>query len=192
MNNNDIISFFNKEAQTWDLNAIKQDFIIDTIFDKAGINNKTDVLDVGCGTGVLIDDYLKRNVHSLTAIDISFEMIKVAKSKYPNIKFVCEDINNFNQGKYDVIMFYDCFPHINNKDKALKHANELLKENGKIAIAHSMSLDELHKHHKTVSHITEFLNAQQLKELISNYFDNIDVIDNSNMYMIMGEKNKHE
>lgn len=192
MNNKDIISFFNKETKTWDLNIIKSDEIINTIFDAAKINEETDVLDVGCGTGVLIDYYLKRNVNSITAIDISSSMIDIAKRKYPNINFVCADINDFNEGKYDVVMLYDCFPHIIDKQKTIFHINDLLKEKGRIVIAHSMSLEKLFEHHKSVSSVTELINAEQLFKLVSTCFDNIKVIDNNSMYMIVGEKNRHE
>ncbi|HKL86672.1 MAG TPA: hypothetical protein VJ861_10115, partial [Treponemataceae bacterium] len=56
----DIIEFFNKYAPTWDADMIRSDKKIATILDYAGIESGSVVLDVACGTGVLIPDYLAR------------------------------------------------------------------------------------------------------------------------------------
>lgn len=41
------------------------------------------VLDVACGTGVLIPDYLERGAAQVTAIDIAPEMVRIAREKFP-------------------------------------------------------------------------------------------------------------
>ena len=62
MNKNEVISFFDKNAFVWDEQMIRDDKIIDMILANAGVSGDKDVLDVACGTGVLIPDYLESNL----------------------------------------------------------------------------------------------------------------------------------
>ena len=81
MNQKDIIHFFDQLAPNWDAGMIRSDEIISTILENAGVTHGKDVLDVACGTGVLFPDYLARQVGSVTAIDISPEMVRIAAGK---------------------------------------------------------------------------------------------------------------
>ena len=58
----DVISFFDRCAPNWDAEMIRNEPVIRTILDNAGIRAGIDVLDVACGTGVLFPDYLARDV----------------------------------------------------------------------------------------------------------------------------------
>lgn len=78
----DVIAFFDKLAPGWDAGQIRDEDKITTILDAAGVREGVKVLDVACGTGVLIPDYLDRKVASVTGVDISEEMIKIARSKF--------------------------------------------------------------------------------------------------------------
>lgn len=73
---NEVIEFFDRCAPCWNADMVRSDEIIDKILDNAGVKAGSRVLDVACGTGVLIPDYLKREVASVTGVDISPEMIK--------------------------------------------------------------------------------------------------------------------
>ena len=82
MNKQDVIEFFDRAAPTWDAEMIKNDVIIEKILDNAEIEEGQDVLDVACGTGVMFPYYLQRGVASVTGIDISPEMAKIAEGKF--------------------------------------------------------------------------------------------------------------
>ena len=69
MNKADVIAFFDRCAPEWDADMIRNEPVIQTILDNAGVCAGIDVLDVACGTGVLIPDYLKRSVRSVTGND---------------------------------------------------------------------------------------------------------------------------
>lgn len=84
MSQEKIIHFFNKCAPYWDEWAIRKEDILAKLLDNAKITAGIDVLDIACGTGFLFSDYIKRNVHSVTAIDLSPEMVRIAREK--NIK----------------------------------------------------------------------------------------------------------
>ena len=53
----DVISFFDRCAPNWDAEMIRNEPVIRTILDNAGIRAGMDVLDVACGTGVLFPDW---------------------------------------------------------------------------------------------------------------------------------------
>ncbi|MDD4844667.1 MAG: class I SAM-dependent methyltransferase [Anaerotignum sp.] len=72
-----------------------------------------DLLDLGCGTGVIILD-LADAVNKITAVDASSEMIQIAnqkkmEQKLENIDFSVKDISqiNFASGKYDIITAFN-------------------------------------------------------------------------------------
>ena len=110
----EVIAFFDRCAPTWDAEMIRNETAIAAILDNAGVRAGVDVLDVACGTGVLFPDYLKRGVRSVTGVDISSEMAKIAAAKYPAapIKVVCGDIETLSSDRlFDVVMVYNAFPH---------------------------------------------------------------------------------
>ena len=67
----DVIAFFDERAGEWDAGMVRSDEKIGCILDNAKVTAGSRVLDIACGTGVLIGDYLRRNVESVTAVDIS-------------------------------------------------------------------------------------------------------------------------
>jgi demethylmenaquinone methyltransferase/2-methoxy-6-polyprenyl-1,4-benzoquinol methylase len=70
INQEKIVEFFDRLAPQWDADMIRNDEVINKILDNANVTEGKSVLDVACGTGVLIPDYLERKVSSVTAIDI--------------------------------------------------------------------------------------------------------------------------
>lgn len=191
MNKESIKAFFDNLASSWDKDVIKNEEVIKIILDNANIKSGIDILDVACGTGVLIDDYLNRNVNKVTAIDLSSEMIKVAKSKFNDerVNFICGDVLDFNDdNKYDSIMVYNAFPHFCDGQALIKHLSSLLKDGGTLSVAHGMSKDMINKHHRgsanDVSNI--LISAKELSDIFSKYLSVKDVISNDLMYQVTG------
>lgn len=189
MDKKDVIDFFNKCAPWWDDDMIRNEDVISTILDNGGIKSGIDVLDVACGTGVLFPDYLSRDVASVTGIDISDEMVKIARSKFPQINVICGDVENTDFGrKFDAVMVYNAFPHFPEPARLIERLALLTKQGGRLSVAHSMSRAQLHQHHKnrasTVS--IELLDENELSSLFSNWFDVDVVISNDCMYQVSG------
>ena len=150
MQKKDVIDFFDMCALKWDANMIRNDEVINKILDNAGVCEGKDILDVACGTGVLIPDYLLRNVKSVTAIDISPEMIKIAQEKFPqeNVKLLCGDVEEAEfEHKFDCIVVYNAFPHFPNPENLIKTLASYLKEGGVLTVAHGMSRDRIDRCH---------------------------------------------
>ncbi len=190
MNKNDIINFFDNCAPWWDDDMIRNEKIIEKILDNAGVKANAEILDVACGTGVLFPDYTKRNAGSITGIDISPEMVKIAKANYPEIEIVCDDaeIYVFSK-KFDVIMIYNAFPHFLNPKLLIENLAEATRQNGRISVAHSMSRDALKEHHKRAENVSfELPEAHKLSEMLEPYFTIEIIVSNDEMYQVVGIK----
>jgi len=95
--------------------------------------NKGRALDVGCGcTGRFIDLLLSKGFQP-EGVDISDEMVKLAKNKHPEISIHQKDICDWElTKKYDFISAWDSIWHIplNQQEKVLKKLIASLNPNG--------------------------------------------------------------
>ena len=129
MEKKEIAAFFDRCAPWWDDDMIRDEEIIAAILDNGGIQEGVHVLDVACGTGVLFPDYLKRGAASVTGIDISPEMVKIARSKFPEVEVVCGDVETVNfDRQFDAVMVYNAFPHFPEPERLIARLAALLME----------------------------------------------------------------
>ena len=195
MEKKDIITFFDKCAPWWDADMVRNEDLIAMILDNGGIRENMHVLDVACGTGVLFPDYLKRNVASVTGIDISPEMAKIAQEKFPDVKVICGDVETeeFPQ-KFDAIMVYNAFPHFPDPARLIKVLADLVKPGGKLSVAHGMSRAQLTSHHagRASSVSIDLLHEKELAALMEPYFDVEVMISNERMYQVAGTRREGE
>ena len=194
MEKKDVIAFFDRCAPTWDAEMIKSDAIMEKILDNAEVGEGMDVLDVACGTGVMFDYYLKRKVASVTGIDISPEMAKIAAGKYadvPGVQVICGDVEEtaFDR-KFDRIVVYNAFPHFPKPKRLIKTLAGLLKEDGRLTIAHGQSREAIDNHHSgSASKVSNgLMSADSLKKFFDPYFEVEVMISNRRMYQVSGVK----
>lgn len=189
MNQQDVITFFNRCAPTWDAEMVRDDEIIAAILDNGGIRPGIDVLDVACGTGVLFPDYLARNVASLTAVDISPEMVKIAREKFPQVTVRCGDVENMEfDMQFDAIMIYNAFPHFPEPARLLERLSGLLRSGGRLSVAHGMSRQKLDRHHsgRAGGVSLRLPEAWELAALLAPYCAVDVAISNERMYQVSG------
>ncbi len=194
MSQKDIKQFFDKLAPKWDsLEIIKDEHIIE-LFDQIGIKEGDKIIDVGCGTGrvtYLLHSFSKSNV---IGIDISSNMIEIAKEKYKNedyASFICDDFVNYNfEEKFDLIVIYNAFPHFLDVEKLSDAMKDNLNENGKFAIVHSLGRATLQDVHSTVNTaLTRRLNdpLEEAKPFEKN-FKILIAKEDDNSFLIIGQK----
>ena len=194
MNKQDVIEFFDRMAPSWDADMIKNDAVIEKILDNAEIEAGQDVLDVACGTGVMFPYYLKRGVASVTGIDISPEMVKIAEGKFAGdhrVQVICADVENVNfDRKFDRIVVYNAFPHFPKPKRLIKILAGLLKENGRLTIAHGQSREAIDGHHQgSASKVSNgLMSADSLKKLFDAHFEVEIMVSNRRMYQVSGVK----
>ena len=192
MNQQDVIHFFDQLAPGWDAGMIRNDEIISVILDNAGVCEGTDVLDVACGTGVLFPDYLARNVASVTAIDISPEMVKIAAGKYPDapIEVLCGDVETTDLGKkFDCIVVYNAFPHFPEPARLIGHLSGLLKPGGYLTVAHGMSRAAIDHHHEGhASKVSQgLMDENALAAIFRRHLQLTAKISTDRMYQVAGQ-----
>ena len=194
MEKKDIIEFFDRCAPFWDADMIKNDAIIGRILDNAEVGADLDVLDVACGTGVMFDYYLNRGVASVTGIDISPEMAKIAQQKYAaetKVQVICGDVEEYQfDRKFDRIVVYNAFPHFPYPKRLIKILAKLLKDDGRLTVAHGMSREAIDNHHSgSASKVSNgLMSAESLKRIFDAHFDVEVVISNRHMYQVSGVK----
>lgn len=128
--------FFGKIANYYDLifgNWIRKMQM--RVINLVKIKNKSRILDAGCGTGnllVLLESYDAR----LYGIDISKEMLRIARNKLhkTKLKLVSVEKLNFKNKFFNYIFSIDAFHHYSNKEKAMENFYRVLKRNGKLVI----------------------------------------------------------
>ena len=191
MNKQDVIAFFDRLAPQWDADMIRHDDVIDAILYHAGVTEGADILDVACGTGVLFPDYLKRKAGSVTAIDISPEMAKIAQEKYPQVHVICGDVETADFGrKFDCIVVYNAFPHFPEPEKLIVTLSGLLKSGGTLTVAHGMSRAAIDHHHEgTASKVSMgLMHEDTLAAIFEKHLTVTTKISNDRMYQVTGRK----
>ncbi len=91
------------------------------------------LLDIGCGTGYLINMLAKEYDAEFTGLDLSPEMINQAKSKnIKNSTFIegRSDELPFKNDTFDVITCSQSFHHYPETDKPMQEARRVLKQGG--------------------------------------------------------------
>lgn len=91
------------------------------------------LLDVGCGTGYLIELLKKQRKAEYHGLDISPEMLKQAKKKFDNSVFFAEgsaDSLPYTDEQFDIVTCIQSFHHYPEPEKSLQEAYRVLKEDG--------------------------------------------------------------
>ena len=155
-------AYFDRAAETWDERFLTPSLFsfLERLVPQFGLEAGQKVLDVGTGTGVLIP-YLARIVGttgSVTAIDLSERMVQASRAKHSHIENVNITVGNieeedFPAGSFDAVICFGVFPHIDNKERALRNIGRVLKPGCRLIIAHALGSEELKAHHKKVAEL---------------------------------------
>jgi len=193
MNKQDVIEFFDRLAPGWDGDMIRSDAIIATILDGAEVSKGKKILDVACGTGVLFPDYLARQVASVTAVDISPEMAKIAARKFPgeNIQVLCADVEQLpRQPQYDCIMIYNAFPHFPYPENLIRILSEMLLPGGTLTVAHGMSRAQIdHRHEGPASKVSiGLMHEDDLAAIMEKHLTVTVKCSTDRMYQVTAKK----
>lgn len=187
----DVIAFFDALAPQWDADMVKDDSIIAAILDSAEVTADKHVLDVACGTGVMFPCYLGRNVASVTAIDISPEMAKIAAEKFPHVKVICGDVEQVKfDRKFDCIVVYNAFPHFPDPAKLIAVLSSFLAPGGTLTVAHGMSRAHIDAHHqgKASKVSIGLMHENDLEALFEKQLTVTVKISDERMYQVTGKK----
>ena len=135
---------FDQAAGTWDdnLSRVKlAEEIAQAISRQIVLTTEMDVLDFGCGTG-LLTLHLQPSVRSIKGVDSSPGMLEVLKGKITrlgltNVQTELVDIDRGQSltGEYDVVVSSMTIHHIPNIEPLLKQFYHVIKPGGYLGIA---------------------------------------------------------
>jgi SAM-dependent methyltransferase len=110
----------------------------------SAITSESDVLDIGCGIGRLLVA-LAPEVSSVTGVDVSAEMVKVARKRcapFPNVSVIKGDgrgLNELHDESFDLVIAVDSFPYLRQSgyplvERYVAESTRVLKPRGQLVI----------------------------------------------------------
>lgn len=185
--------YFDNLAENWDNMCHHDAKKIDTIVSLAQLPENSRILDIATGTGVLIPRLLETNPLEIVAIDLSNQMLAMARKKHPDsrVQFQTADFYSFEADKFDFAVAYSAYPHFENKSLFCDRLSACLKPGGRFMVAHSESRKIINGRHsgqevRKVS--TGLKDAQSEGQIFSSTF-NVDIaVDTAAFYILSGTK----
>jgi ubiquinone/menaquinone biosynthesis C-methylase UbiE len=192
--------YFDRHAHKWDrLCHSKAEDKLEKLLRNFRLKKGSQVLDLGCGTGILFPHILKAvgKRGRVFGVDLSEQMLLEARRKHrnENIFLICAPAENlpFLPGSLDYVIAFASFPHFEKKAKAIQEINRVMKRGGRLFIAHLLGSKELQEHHRSSGDIEvmrDILPAEKvLKRMLKREgFKKILIIDKPSLYVACGSK----
>jgi ubiquinone/menaquinone biosynthesis C-methylase UbiE len=153
---------FDKEAASWDQEQRRVKLandVAEAISDEISLTSTMDVLDFGCGTGLLTLQ-IQPLVHTITGVDSSRGMLDILQSKvqgrkFSNVTIQFKDLDKGDslEGRYHLILSSMTFHHIREISPILHQFSRVLIPQGYLCIA-DLDLDggRFHSNNEGVFH----------------------------------------
>ena len=170
--------YFDNKAKQWDSFCLKSQEELKDVLKDVAIHKGDKVLDLACGTGVITNILYEKAKRDIYAVDISPNMINIAKEKYKDlpIHFSAIDFLAYEEKDFDVIVLFDAYPHFLDFQSFKNKVFSSLKSGGYLYIIHDCSRDELNHHHMTFAKEVS-RGLKPVKEEAEQFKDSFDILD---------------
>lgn len=104
------------------------------LYQQVGLNEKSHVLEVGCGTGVITSELKQYTKIPASGIDIQFDRLLVAKKQDPASNYDCADVYHlpFANNSFDFVTAHYLFLWLKEPVQAMFEALRVLKPGGSL------------------------------------------------------------
>jgi ubiquinone/menaquinone biosynthesis C-methylase UbiE len=123
---------------------------------RAGQTSAKRILDVGCGTGILVPYLLRACPQATCVVELDFadEMLRENARKVADrrVSRLCADVQAlpFPDGCFDLVLCFAVLPHLVDLEAALKELSRVLRPSGAFAVGHLMGSAELNAFHRSM------------------------------------------
>ncbi len=167
----------------------RQNIIWKFISETIKLPENSTILDIGCGTGAVIDLLSKKyEVHpNMIGLwkkqDVSAKAIEFCKNRGINNLF-CGSLENYPAKKkyFNLITAFDVLEHVEGEQEMLKQINNLLHENGFLLLT-VPAFPILWGNHDIITHHKRRYRKNNLKEIISEAGFTIEYISYFNFFL---------
>jgi ubiquinone/menaquinone biosynthesis C-methylase UbiE len=138
----ELIDYFNEQAPKRAQKSYLNSYYWEDIYQYIDyfIEEESSVLEIGCGTGDLLNGLKAKNK---TGIDFSDGMIAEAKKKYPSINFEVKDAENLdNLQTFDVIVISNLVGYLHDVQAVFQELNKVCHEHTKVIVNYYSKLWE--------------------------------------------------
>jgi SAM-dependent methyltransferase len=105
------------------------------------ISKEEEVLEFGCGTGVMVSAYLLQKGYNMYGVDLDCPSVELGQNMYKEhgldpSRLMCKDIAELADGRFDVIIATEVFEHIEEADidAVMTLISSKLKSGGKLIV----------------------------------------------------------
>ena len=183
-------AFFDALAPTWDGDRAVCPRVLGEILDLAGIAAGCRVLDVACGTGVLVPYYLERGAVQVTGVDLSPEMIRLAAAKCQDSRaaFLAGDVLALDLGVFDRVVVLNALPHYPDPEALAARLADRLAPGGRLYFAHDRPRQDINRHHsRTAGEVSRGLPpAEETAAWLRRYLAVDAVVEDGEKYVVSG------
>lgn len=194
-------AFFNQIAPAWDgmqpggpqISSGIRNFV-----QSAYAANAKTILDVGCGTGILVPHLLTAYPHVRLIVELDFaeEMLAMNRAKHtdPRLVRLAGDAISlpFPDESMDCVLCFNVAPHLGNSELAFSDLFRVLARGGMLAIGHLMSSSELNQFHGSLQSPVAHDHLPPAEELGEIFADlgavNVMTQEQPGWYFIRAEK----
>ena len=172
--------FFNIQKKHWWF-VTKKDIILDTLDRHFPLKQDSTVLDIGCGSGLMLNAL--GQLANTSGMDMSNEAIQFSKEifKGPIKQGFLPDNVPFADESFDLITALDVIEHIDDDTGSLKSIRNLLKPSGKAIITVPAymflwsSFDDMNEHKRryTLPELKQKLNSAGFQIESISYFNTL-------------------
>ncbi len=193
--------FFDLLAAEWDLMYTSEDLErLSHVVESLDVREEMDVLDLGCGTGVLFD-MLRRRVGkrgSVTGVDFSIKMAQKAHRNFPfdNVNVVDADATMlpFADSSFDMVVAFSSFPHFSDQQRVIHETHRILKPKARFYVIHLVSSRELARLHRAIGGVVKhdaIPSEQRLRKMLnSSKFTDVRIDDQPGRYLLAALNSK--
>jgi SAM-dependent methyltransferase len=154
------------EEQHWWFRSRRD--IIFKLVQKLGIKRTSDILEIGCSSGILMEKLRDTGFTNLTGIDISDAGIRQAQQRGLTNTFVMDGAKlDFADESFDLVLASDVLEHIEDENAALREWTRLLRPGGQL-IVFVPAFQFLWSQHDVVNHHFRRYSGAHLSDRVAN------------------------